>query len=58
MKRLMIPVLVSGALVLATGATMAQDATGRLATVQERGTLICGVNGGLPGMSVLDEATG
>ena len=28
---------------------------GRLATVQERGQLICGVNGSLPGFSFLDE---
>ena len=28
---------------------------GRLATVQERGQLICGVNGALPGFSFLDE---
>lgn len=31
---------------------------GQLAAVRERGELICGVNGGLPGFSVLDEATG
>jgi general L-amino acid transport system substrate-binding protein len=31
---------------------------GQLAAVQERGQLICGVNGALPGWSVLDEATG
>jgi general L-amino acid transport system substrate-binding protein len=30
----------------------------RLATVQERGELICGVNGSLPGFSFLDESTG
>ncbi|HEX5040997.1 MAG TPA: amino acid ABC transporter substrate-binding protein [Candidatus Limnocylindria bacterium] len=29
--------------------------TGRLGTVQERGQLICGVNGSLPGFSFLDE---
>jgi general L-amino acid transport system substrate-binding protein len=29
---------------------------GRLATVQERGQLICGVNGSLPGFSFLDES--
>jgi general L-amino acid transport system substrate-binding protein len=28
---------------------------GRLATIQERGQLICGVNGSLPGFSFLDE---
>ncbi|HEX9738154.1 MAG TPA: amino acid ABC transporter substrate-binding protein [Candidatus Limnocylindria bacterium] len=33
-------------------------AGGRLALVQERGQLICGVNGGLPGFSFLDAATG
>jgi general L-amino acid transport system substrate-binding protein len=31
---------------------------GQLAAVRDRGQLICGVNGGLPGFSVLDEATG
>jgi general L-amino acid transport system substrate-binding protein len=31
---------------------------GRLATVQSRGQLICGVNGGLPGFSFLEEGTG
>ena len=31
---------------------------GRLALVKGRGQLICGVNGGLPGFSFLDEATG
>jgi general L-amino acid transport system substrate-binding protein len=31
---------------------------GQLAAVRDRGELICGVNGGLPGFSVLDEATG
>jgi len=33
-------------------------AEGRLALVQERGVLICGINGGLPGFSFLDSATG
>jgi len=33
-------------------------AEGRLALVQERGMLICGINGGLPGFSFLDAATG
>ena len=33
-------------------------AEGRLALVQERGMLICGVNGSLPGFSFLDSATG
>jgi general L-amino acid transport system substrate-binding protein len=31
---------------------------GRLATIQDRGQLICGVNGGLPGFSFLDEGSG
>jgi general L-amino acid transport system substrate-binding protein len=34
------------------------SAGGRLADVQERGQLICGVNGELPGFSFLDEASG
>ncbi|HET7727793.1 MAG TPA: amino acid ABC transporter substrate-binding protein [Candidatus Limnocylindrales bacterium] len=33
-------------------------AGGRLAAVQGRGQLVCGVNGGLPGFSVLDEGSG
>jgi len=33
-------------------------AEGRLALVQERGMLICGINGSLPGFSFLDSATG
>jgi general L-amino acid transport system substrate-binding protein len=33
----------------------APSGEGRLATVQERGQLICGVNGGLPGFSFLEE---
>ncbi len=56
MKRL-VPGLVIGALVLGSSAVTAQDG-GTLAAVQERGTLVCGVNGGLPGMSVLNEETG
>ena len=31
---------------------------GILAAVQERGQLVCGVNGALPGFSFLDESTG
>ena len=31
---------------------------GRLATVKQRGQLICGVNGGQPGFSFLEEGTG
>ncbi len=55
MKRL-VPGLVIGALVLGTSAVSAQDG-GTLAAVQERGQLVCGVNGGLPGMSVLNQVT-
>jgi general L-amino acid transport system substrate-binding protein len=44
-------------MVIGTSAVAAQEG-GTLAAVQERGTLVCGVNGGLPGMSVLNEATG
>ena len=55
MKRL-VPGLVIGALILGTSAVSAQGGT--LAAVQERGMLVCGVNGGLPGMSVLNEETG
>lgn len=56
MKRL-VPGLVIGALVLGTTAVSAQEG-GTLSEVQERGQLVCGVNGGLPGMSVLNEETG
>jgi len=56
LKRL-VPGLVIGALVLGTSAVSAQDG-GTLAAVQERGMLVCGVNGGLPGMSVLNADTG
>ena len=55
MKRL-VPGLVIGALILGSTAVSAQGGT--LAAVQERGQLVCGVNGGLPGMSVLNEETG
>jgi general L-amino acid transport system substrate-binding protein len=54
----LVPGLVIGALVLSSSAVAAQDAGGTLAAVQERGQVICGVNGGLPGMSVLNEETG
>jgi general L-amino acid transport system substrate-binding protein len=36
----------------------APSGEGRLADVQSRGQLICGVNGELPGFSFLDESTG
>ncbi|MCZ7567265.1 MAG: amino acid ABC transporter substrate-binding protein [Ardenticatenaceae bacterium] len=35
----------------------AQPQGGRLALVKDRGKLICGVNGGLPGFSYLDQST-
>ena len=54
MKRL-VPGLVIGALVLTSSAVSAQGGT--LAAVQERDQLVCGVNGGLPGFSVLNEQT-
>lgn len=56
MKRL-VPGLVIGALVLGASAVSAQEAGGTLAAIQERGQLVCGVNGGLPGMSVLNAET-
>lgn len=51
---------------LSGGAVAAQDAsptpppvpTGILAAVQQRDSLVCGINGALPGFSQLDEATG
>jgi len=46
-----------GALVMGSSATLGQEG-GTLGAVQARGSLVCGVNGGLPGMSVLSEATG
>ena len=55
--KILVPGLVIGALVLGSSAVAAQDG-GTLAAVQERGQLVCGVNGGLPGMSVLNEETG
>ncbi len=54
------------AIALSGGAVAAQDAsptpppvpTGILAAVQQRDSLVCGINGALPGFSQLDEATG
>ena len=51
--RKFVPGLVVGALILGTSAVSAQGGT--LAAIQERGALVCGVHGGLPGMSVLNE---
>jgi len=56
LKRL-VPGLVIGALVLGSSAVAAADGD-TLSAVQERGEVICGVNGGLPGMSVLNNETG
>lgn len=56
MKRL-VPGLVIGALVLSSSVAAAADGD-TLAAVKERGEVICGVNGGLPGMSVLNNDTG
>ena len=56
MKRL-VPGLVIGALVLSSSSVAAQGGD-TLSAVQDRGQVICGVNGGLPGMSVLNEDTG
>jgi general L-amino acid transport system substrate-binding protein len=56
LKRL-VPGLVIGALAVTSSAVAAADGD-TLAAVQERGVVVCGVNGGLPGMSVLNEETG
>lgn len=53
----LVPGLVIGALVLSSSAVAAQGGD-TLSAVQERGQVVCGVNGGLPGMSVLNEETG
>lgn len=60
--------LATSAILVSAAAVSAQDPdpsitpppapSGVLAAVQGRDQLICGVNGGLPGFSVLDEATG
>lgn len=55
MKRL-VPALVIGALVLGSSAVYAQGGT--LAAVQARGSVVCGVNDALPGMSVLNQESG
>lgn len=54
------------AIALSGGAVAAQDAsptpppvpTGILAAVQQRDSLVCGINGALPGFSQLDQASG
>lgn len=68
MRRRLGVVLAAGAVLASGAAVTAQDAEpsvtpppaaqGILAAVQGRGQLICGVNGSLPGFSVLDESTG
>ena len=42
----------------ASAAASAEPTTGRLRIIQDRGQLICGVNGSLPGFSFLDQASG
>jgi len=56
LKRL-VPGLIIGALVLSSSAVAAADGD-TLSAVQENGQVVCGVNGGLPGMSVLNSETG
>jgi general L-amino acid transport system substrate-binding protein len=56
MKRL-VPGLVLGALILGSSAVSAENGD-TLAAVKARGTVICGINGELPGMSVLNADTG
>jgi general L-amino acid transport system substrate-binding protein len=72
MRRTLASALVAGALLLAGVSVAAQEATptptpeptpppaptGILAKVIERGQLVCGINGGLPGFSFLDESSG
>jgi general L-amino acid transport system substrate-binding protein len=41
-----------------TPAPAPPPAGGRMEVIQSRGNIICGVNGGLPGFSFLDEGTG
>lgn len=53
MRRTFVPALVLSALLVGGSAVHAQE--GKLAEVQARGSLICGVNGGLPGFSFLAE---
>ena len=53
MRKTFIPALVLSAMLLGGSAAHAQE--GKLAEVQARGSLICGVNGGLPGFSLLAE---
>jgi general L-amino acid transport system substrate-binding protein len=53
MRRMIVPALLMSALLLGGSAAQAQE--GKLAEVQARGSLICGVNGGLTGFSFLAE---
>ncbi|MBX3032071.1 MAG: amino acid ABC transporter substrate-binding protein [Chloroflexi bacterium] len=67
MRRNVVPVGIAMAALLVSGSVaMAQDASptpppvasGILKQVQDRGQLVCGINGALPGFSQLDEGTG
>jgi general L-amino acid transport system substrate-binding protein len=56
-KRLIIPGFVIGALMLGSSAVLAQDAGPTLSAVKERGSVVCLINGALPGFSVLNQET-
>jgi general L-amino acid transport system substrate-binding protein len=66
-RRIALTLAIAGTFVIVVPAA-AQDASptptpppapsGTLASVIERGQLVCGINGGLPGFSFLDEGTG
>ncbi len=56
LKRLLMAATV--VLIVATLITPVGAQEGQLDIIKERGKLICGVNGGLPGFSFLDEETG
>jgi general L-amino acid transport system substrate-binding protein len=53
----LVPGLVIGALILGSSAVYAQEDGGTLAAVRERGSVVCLINGALPGMSVLNPET-
>jgi general L-amino acid transport system substrate-binding protein len=67
-RRYLLSIAIAGALALGAMPALAQDATpeptpppepvGILAQVIDRGQLVCGVNGGLPGFSFLEQETG
>ncbi len=58
MKRITILLIVVMLVSFAVPSVMAQDGGSLLDTVRERGYLICGVNGQVPGFSFLDPDTG